>query len=289
MMKLKQWTRGIVFGISALCAVGLTIAQDEDQDVQTSGEAVEMTVIGAGDDGGPMIFSTTESFSNGESRSGLRIMSGGPGMMTFAGSAGGDFVMPAPDPWGMLSNPSVQKDLELVGDQLKHVQDLQADFAQQMKDQIGDISKGGLNKDRLKDLPELMKKLRDQQREQMEGMLLPHQIARLQQVALQTHMKQSGTAGALASDKVAEELGITNEQIDRLKKRSKEINEKLSKDMEALKEKAKDELLKELSLDQQGKLKDMMGDKYEPQSKDWEERFKRARRRPRTRTQREEK
>jgi protein-disulfide isomerase-like protein with CxxC motif len=130
-----------------------------------------------------------------------------------------------------------------------------------------------------------MKKLRDRQREQMEGMLLPHQIARLQQVALQTHMKQAGTAGALASDKVAEELGLTNEQIERLKKRSKEINEKLAKEMEALKEKAKNELLKELSLDQQNKLKEMTGDKYEPQSKDWEDRFKDMRR-PRVRTKR---
>lgn len=284
-MKRKHLTRGIVFGISALCAAGLTIAQDEDQDVQTTGETVEMTVIGASEGGAPMIFSTTESFSNGESRSGLRILSGGPGIMSFSGSAGGDFIMPAPDPWGMLNNPSVQKDLELVGDQLKQVQDLQADFAQQMKDQIGDISKGGFNKDRFKELPALMKKLRDRQREQMEGMLLPHQIARLQQVALQTHMKQAGTAGALASDKVAEELGLTNEQIERLKKRSKEINEKLAKEMEALKEKAKNELLKELSLDQQNKLKEMTGDKYEPQSKDWEDRFKDMRR-PRVRTKR---
>lgn len=286
-MKLRLISRGLAFGATTLVVAGMTIAQEEAPPVEAVGEAIEMTVIGAGDEGAPMIFSTTESFSNGESRSGLRIMSGGPGVMTFAGGAGGDFVMPAPDPWGMLSNPSVQKDLELVGDQLKQVQDLQADFARQMKEQIGDISKGGLNKDRLKDLPALMKTLRDRQREQMEGMLLPHQIARLQQVALQTHMKQAGTAGALASEKVMEALGITEEQVERLKKRSKEINEKLAKETAALKEKAKDELLKELSLDQQSKLKEMMGEKYEPQSKDWDERFKKTRR-PRVRTQREE-
>ena len=286
-MKLRLISRGLAFGATTLVVAGMTIAQEEAPPVEAVGEAIEMTVIGAGDEGAPMIFSTTESFSNGESRSGLRIMSGGPGVMTFAGGAGGDFVMPAPDPWGMLSNPSVQKDLELVGDQLKQVQDLQADFARQMKEQIGDISKGGLNKDRLKDLPALMKTLRDRQREQMEGMLLPHQIARLQQVALQTHMKQAGTAGALASEKVMEALGITEEQVERLKKRSKEINEKLAKETAALKEKAKDELLKELSLDQQSMLKEMMGEKYEPQSKDWDERFKKTRR-PRVRTQREE-
>ena len=284
-MRLKQIASGMAFAVMSLCMVGSTIAQDDAPPVESSGEAIEMTVIGAGEEGAPMIFSTTESFGNGESRSGLRILSGGPGVMAFGGAAGGDFVMPAPDPWGMLSNPSVQKDLELVGDQLKQVQDLQSEFAQQMKDQIGDISKGGLNKDRLKDIPALMKQLRDQQREKMEGMLLPHQIARLKQVALQTHMKQAGTAGALASERVMEELGISEEQIERLKKRSKEINEQLAKDTADLKEKAKEKLLKELTADQRSKLKEMIGDKYEPQSKDWEERFKNMRR-PRIRTQR---
>lgn len=285
-MILKQLTRGFALGLTTLCFTGWTVGQDEDP-VEAVGEAVEMTVIGAGEEGAPMIFSTTESFGNGESRTGMRIMSGGPGLMTFSNSATGDFVMPAPDPWNMLSNPSVQKDLELVGDQLKKVQDLQSDFAAQMKAQIGDLNKGGLSTDRLKDLPILMKQLREQQREQMEGMLLPHQIERLKQVALQTHMKQSGTAGALASKKVAEALGMTEEQIERLKEKSKEINEQLAQDMEELKEKAKDELLNELTSDQKSKLKELTGDKYEPQTKDWEDRFKNLRR-PRRRIQKED-
>jgi hypothetical protein len=202
--------------------------------------------------------------------------------MNFVGGLGSDFVMPAPDPWSMLSNPSVQKDLELVGDQLKQVQDLQADFARQMRDQMGDIKKGGLSPDRLKGLPELMKKLREQQREQMQGVLLPHQVERLKQVAFQTHMKQAGAEGALSSEQVKEELGITDEQIERLKKRSKEIKAKLAEDMEKLKEKAQQELLMELTADQRAKIKEMTGDKYEPQTKDWEESFKRTRSRLRT-------
>jgi transcriptional regulator with XRE-family HTH domain len=185
--------------------------------------------------------------------------------------------MPAPDPFSMLGNPSVQKDLELVGDQLKEVQDMQAAFAQEMKDQIGDLSKGGISKDRFKDLPALMAKLKAQQREKMESMLLPHQIDRLRQVALQTHMKQAGTAGALASEQVAEALGISEEQIEKMKTRSKEINAKLAKDMEELKEKAKEELLGELTADQRKKLKEMTGDKYEPQNKDWQESIDRMR------------
>jgi hypothetical protein len=261
--------------LAICCMAGLTMGQDED--VQETSESVEMTVIGGdGLGGAPMIFTTSETFEGGESTTGMRIMSGGPGgfsMMTGMG----DMVMPAPDPFSMLGNPSVQKDLELVGDQLKEVQDMQAAFAQEMKDQIGDLSKGGISKDRFKDLPALMAKLKAQQREKMESMLLPHQIDRLRQVALQTHMKRAGTAGALASEQVAEALGISEEQIEKMKTRSKEINAKLAKDMEELKEKAKEELLGELTADQRKKLKEMTGDKYEPQNKDWQESIDRMR------------
>lgn len=271
---MKKLTRAIAFGLSSFCMTGLMFAQEDE--VQT-GEAVEMTVIAGDETGGaPMIFATSESVGPDGARSGLRIMSS-PGTMNFVGGLGGDFVMPAPDPWSMLNNPSVQKDLELVGDQLEKVKELQSEFAQQMKDQIGDFQKGGLSRDRLKGLPELMKKLREQQREQMQGLLLPHQVERLKQVAFQTHMKQAGAEGALTSEAVAEQLGITEEQIERLKTRSKEIKAKLAEDMAKLKEKAQQELLMELTPDQRAKIKEMTGDKYEPQSKDWEDSFNRTR------------
>ena len=270
----KHTMQFLTAAVAMCCMTGLTIAQDEDVQV---GEAVEMTVIGGdGLGGAPMIFTTSESFEGGET-TGMRIMSGGPGGFSMMTGMGGDMVMPAPDPFGMLGNPSVQKDLELVGDQLKEVQDMQATFAQQMKDQIGDITKGGLSQDRLKELPALMAKLKAQQREKMESMLLPHQIDRLRQVALQTHMKQAGTAGALASKQVAEALGISEEQIEKMKARSKEINAKLAKDMEELKEKAKEELLGELTPDQRKKLNGLTGDKYEPQNKDWQESIEKMR------------
>lgn len=282
---MKSLTRGIALGISSLCMTGLIFAQDEE--VET-GEAVEMTVIAGDETGGaPMIFATSESIGADGASSGLRIMSS-PGSMSFVGGLGSNFVMPAPDPWSMLNNPSVQKDLELVGDQLDKVKDLQSQFAQQMKDKIGDFRKGGLSTDRLKDLPELMKKIRAEQREQMEGLLLPHQIDRLKQVAFQQHMKQAGTAGALTSEAVAEKLGITEEQAERLKKRAEEIKAKLAEDMEKLKEKAKQDLLQELTPDQRAKVKEMTGDKYEPQTKDWEESLNRARNRFRRRPKKDD-
>ena len=275
---MRSFFRVLTFSLSAICAAASISAQEVETEVQeTESQTTEMTVVAGDGLAAPMIFSTSESFDGSGASSGIRIMSSMGGMpgMSFAGNS--DFVMPAPDPFSLLGNPSVQKDLELVGDQLKTVQDLQSQFAKEMKDRMGDLSKGGFGPDRFKGIGELLEKLKAEQKEKMQKVLLPHQIDRLRQVALQTHMKQAGTAGALASDAVVKELEITDEQKDKLKKRAKEVNEQLVKDIAALREKAKQGLLKEvLTSEQNAKLKKMIGDKYEPQSKDWEEQFKNA-------------
>ncbi|MDA7879969.1 hypothetical protein OAU26_00015 [Mariniblastus sp.] len=260
---------------ASLIVINSVNAQDEQPGAEIStSQQIEMTVIGSSDIGGPMIFSTSESFGAGGATMRMGFSDGGPGMNMFGG---GDFTMPAPDPLSMLSNPSVQKDLELVGDQLKQVQDLQAEFANQMKDQLGSLTNGGFSPEQMKGIPALIAKIKEKQKDQLESLLLPHQLERLKQVALQTHMKQAGTAGALATDQVADALGITSEQIENLKSRSKEINKKLQEDIESLKKEAQQELLGELTTDQQKKLKELTGDKYEPQNKDWEEAFKEPR------------
>lgn len=260
---------------ASLIAINTINAQEEEPSGELStSQQVEMTVIGTGDIGGPMIFSTTESFGGSGATMRMGFSDGGS---AFKMLGGGDFPVPAPDPFSMLSNPSVQKDLELVGDQLKQVQDLQAEFAGQMKDQLGSLTAGGFSPEQMKGIPALIAKIKEKQKDQLKGLLLPHQLERLKQVALQTHMKQAGTAGALASDQIADALGITPEQIKNLKSRSEEINKELQKDIESLKNKAQQELLNELTTDQQEKLKELTGDKYEPQNKDWEEAFSKPR------------
>lgn len=272
---MKRFLNAMTFGLATICAVATSSAQDVDVDVQESeSQETQMTIVAGDGFAAPMVFSTSESFDGDGASTGMRIMSslGGPGL-EFAGT--GDFTMPAPEPFSLLGNPSVQKDLELVGDQLKAVQDLQSEFAKQMQSQLGDLSKGGFDPSRFAGIKELMDKLKAEQKKKMEKVLLPHQIDRLRQVALQTHMKQAGTAGALAA--IKEELGMTDEQAATLKKRAKEVNEKLVKDIAELKEKAKKGLLKEvLTSEQNSKLEKMIGEKYEPQNKDWEEQFKKS-------------
>ena len=250
----------------------LAQAQEETEE----GPVVEsqMTVIAADDGSGtPMVFST---------RTG-----GGPafafGNADFSMVGGGDFVMPAPDPWSMINNPSVQKDLELVGDQLKRVQEMQKEHSDEMRKQLGDLRKGGsIDLGNVQNVKEIIDSLRQRQKEELQQLLLPHQIQRLRQVALQTHMKQAGTAGALANSEVAEQLGLDEDQIKSLQEKSKELREQMQKDIQALQEKMKASLIAELTPQQQAKLKELMGDKYEPQQEDWQQRIRRAPRRVRS-------
>ena len=269
-MKIK--ITGLAILTCALCT-SIVSAQDDQPQESSSETVVEMAVVDEGD-GAPMIFSSSSSFSSDGGPGAMRFMSA-PGMgSTFTMMGGGDFAMPAPNPFDMLNNPSVQKDLELVGDQLDKVKAMQAEFQKQIKDQIGDIRKGGLSADRFKDLPAIMAKLRDEQHEQMKGLLLPHQIDRLRQVALQTHMKQTGAANAISGDAVAEALKLTDDQKKKLKDKATELKKKLAEDIKKLQEDSKNELLGILTLDQRKTLEEMTGPKYEQNNQDWQDSFK---------------
>ena len=244
------------------CAFCTAAANAQDEDPAEIVEESTMTIIGDDSGGAPMIFST------GSSGPGMQFMSGANGTFTMGGGNA-----PAPNPFDMLGNPSVQKDLELVGDQLDKVKAMQREFQKQIKDKISGMSFGGLSRDSLKDLPAMLAKLRAEQQEQLKGLLLPHQIDRLKQVALQTHMKQAGAENAIASKAVAEALNITDDQKEKLKEKAKELRKKLEEDIKKLREESKQELLGVLSADQRKTLEELTGPKYEPNNDDWKESF----------------
>jgi hypothetical protein len=265
--------------ISMLAFPIAVFAQEDPENTQAESTVrnVEMAVVDGDGLAAPMVFSTvTESTGDGAPTMRINALPA----MSFMGTNGTGIVMGSPDPFSLLGDPSVQKDLELVGDQLKQLQELQKDFSAQMKEQIGDLSKGGIGPDRFKGLGELVQKLREQQKTQMQELLLPHQIDRLKQVALQKQMDRSGAAGALTSSEVAEQLGITDEQKERLKKREKEIKEELAKKVVQLREEARQELLQELTAKQREQLKQMTGEKFKAEPNDWREMFQKRQNRP---------
>ncbi len=238
---------------TAEVVVGATeLLTDGDQDGEP--QVMRSMSVFASEDGSPPVILSSNSFG------------GIDGPMNFSFGGGGGEV----DSFSLLSNPSVQKDLELVDDQVKQIQAIQRDFGKQISEQL----KGGFSGDRAQELGKIIRELKDKQKEQINNILLDHQQDRLKQVAMQTQLKNGGTANALGNKNFVEALGLTEKQIARLKDRSKELQKEMQEKIKKMRSQMKEELLGELSVEQRNKLKELLGDKYESKSEDWRSSFR---------------
>lgn len=180
------------------------------------------------------------------------LMIGGEGMM----------VPGMMDQFGLLSQQSIQEELDFVGEQREQYKRLQQDYNSRIREKMEAMNKGGFAPEKAKNFGEEIRVLKEQQSRDIEELLLPHQVNRLKQIQLQQRMKAMGL-NALNDKKLAEELGMTEEQLEKLKERAKELSSELQKKMQALREETQQALLKELSKDQQEKLKELTGSKFE--------------------------
>ena len=126
-------------------------------------------------------------------------------------------------------------------------------------------------------MSEIAKQLAELQRgkqTRLESILLPHQLERLRQVALQVQMKKRGAANTLISEKIAEELGIDVAQKKRIEERQIELKEELAQRMKALKKEIRDKLLDELTSEQKRKLEKLSGNDFEYKPNDIPDRIR---------------
>jgi hypothetical protein len=216
-----------------------------------------------------IISATSDSEDGGMPMMNMRVMSSDSDGGVFFSEGGGAFTMGSPDmmgatdPFSMMSIPDIQNDIELVPDQLQQIEDIRKEFSKMMQEEMKTFRDGNFSPDKAKGMGERIKKIQEQQKQSVEKILLPHQIARLQQISLQSRMKNSGSSGMLADKKIAEELGITDEQKAKIKERAEELAKTLKEKIEALREQTREELLQELTAEQRAKLKSMLGDKFE--------------------------
>ncbi|HTQ39153.1 MAG TPA: hypothetical protein VMJ32_08990 [Pirellulales bacterium] len=191
---------------------------------------------------------------------------GGMGMM-----GGGGMGM---DPSFLLMSPAVQKELELSDDQKEAVQkygdDLRAsgrDFFQQMQ---------GLSQD------EMQKKMQErakENRKKIADILLPLQMSRLDEISIQV-----AGAGALNRDDVAEKLGLTDDQKNKIKDLADDTRQKImdlfsngppqddqerqdmQKRMADIRSQQTDKAMAVLTDEQKTKLEDLKGKKFDTSS-----------------------
>ena len=249
-------------------------AQEQLEPEQPQPQSIEVMAVQVDGDqeggegfGQTMIIEASEDLGNGRATA-MRVMAGPDSDMTFVGD-NGMFFGGASDTFSMLSDPSVRKDLELVDEQMDRIREVNKEFGQRIRDSLGDLSKDGFDPAQASKLKDIIGDIQRQKQEEIDKLLLPHQIDRLKQVALQMQMKSRGTANALSNDKIAEALGLTEEQIKNLKSRSTELQQEIAEKTKKLQADAKEELIGMLTSEQQQKLKEMMGDDFATNMEDW--------------------
>ena len=189
----------------------------------------------------------------------IRVIGGGIGDSWIPGSGSGKF-----DPLSLLDNKDVREELEFVDDQLDEFRAAQDELRQQILDRAKSLAGAGkLDPSQMSEIAKELAKLKKGSQKSLESMLLPHQLERLRQVALQIQMKKRGAANTLISGKIAEELGIDAAQKKRIENRQEELKQELDRRMGELKKEIRDMLLDELTSEQKRKLEKLSGDEFE--------------------------
>jgi Spy/CpxP family protein refolding chaperone len=166
---------------------------------------------------------------------------------------------------GLLGLEQVQKELDLVKDQIDDIKKIQ----DESRDALRDMFSG------LRDLPSEERRsafegLREKMQEQgeiaqkkIDKVLLPHQRDRLKQITFQQSVQRRGTTGVFGSSTVTEALGITDAQQEKLKEKSEEVEKELRKKIEEARQEAIKDLLSVLTPAQRKKYEELMGEPFE--------------------------
>ena len=175
-------------------------------------------------------------------------------------------------PLSLTKSRLVRADLELVNDQASRLANIQQDFDRERKllgesflATLRSFEETGrqLDDETLSEANRKVQDLKKKTEKQKKEVLLPHQIERLEQIAAQVHIRDAGYGAAIVHPKTAKLLGISDVQKSRIIKRSNEIAEELKKEIDKLKEKARKDLLSELTPKQRKTLKGITGEELE--------------------------
>jgi len=234
--------------------VSPAMGQQVDEEVVQEGTQVQSRMIIASDDGSGEIPQVTFMSSDG----------GGMGQL-FMSDVSTGFSMGAPDVFSLAQNGDVQKEIELVDDQLEQLKKINSDFSKRIQEKMAEMKddKGNFDIAKARSLSAMMKELNEEKQAKMQDVFLPHQFERLRQISLQTQMRRSGETNMLANKEVVEALGLSDEQLKKLKEKAKELKAEMDEEIKQLKEKARKSLFKELTSDQRDKLKSMLGNDFE--------------------------
>jgi hypothetical protein len=158
---------------------------------------------------------------------------------------------------GLLADAEIRGEIEMVDDQYRELQDLNADLQKRMAEQLRDLDFSDS-----KNVVSQIRGIREQAEKDLSGVLLPHQLKRLQQIRAQSQLRRRSLVDLLTSDPLKSELEITDAQSDALKESEQQIEAELARDIARLQEAARKKLISSLNLQQQQKVEDIFGELF---------------------------
>lgn len=169
-------------------------------------------------------------------------------------------------PW--VYSPQIEKELEILADQKEKLAKLRAETTEAMRELYAEANDGDRETWRQR-YNDLAAKLGEDTDRRTVGILLPHQVRRLRQIALQMKLASTGygSAGGLTSGEVADELRLTEVQKKQLQEKEAKLREDIQRKTQEfyrkLREEAREELLSVLTNEQRRKLDDLTGEQFE--------------------------
>jgi len=188
---------------------------------------------------------------------------GGPG-------GPGRFFGPMGGPGGrlmLLMNPAVVKELELTEDQQAKLRELGQQIRERMQEQFRgfrDLSPEE-REARFREMREKMEAQVKEVQDKVNQILLPHQAKRLEQISFQlrARMGGGGLGGLIDDQETVKKLGLTEDQVQKLRQIRDEAREKLRTLPQQIQKEAEEKAMQVLTEQQKQILKDLMGERFE--------------------------
>lgn len=171
-----------------------------------------------------------------------------------------------PDPESLLqiaafaANPTVAEELKLTKDQLRAIKSMlkQANGALAVVLYEPTTTPDG-NKPSSLEISQAIRETRRKREKDLEEILRPDQRMRLKEIAYQIEVYRVGIGAAITEGRLAEDVGVTENQKTALRKKCNAIEERVQKEISEILLKAQEELLRELSAEQREKAKSLLG------------------------------
>lgn len=158
---------------------------------------------------------------------------------------------------GLLANPRVREDIEMVDDQYREFQERQRTLQKEMADQLRQIDFTDSE-----NLPSQIKEIRDSAEREMNELLLPHQVKRLRQLRMQSLLQRRDLVQVLTADPIKSDLKITDEQAQELREYQVQMQEDIQREIAKIQDKARSRLLSKLNPSQKKEIEDMIGETF---------------------------